>query len=309
MYRIRLWFAVAILWLLFLFNIERFHEPINIASFVYVLAALVAASLVVFAKLRQVSFFGLCCMILASFLVVKWTLGYALLGGALPLTITEGCVLVLTALISTQISREAAEFESSVDELTLRQYVGGITPANSDYNRLYREVQRARRYGRPLGVLALNAVAENDIGNARLLEEIQRKSVKEYVNAKLGQVVGAFVSESDLISRDGDHLVVAMPEASQSEMNELASKLSEEVKSKYGWRAGIGTALFPSEEVTLTGLLERASQEMQEGGKDQDEFVPNVRCDGLDIVDPDVAAAIPSLDAESPDAAKQVPTW
>ena len=53
MARLRLWIAATLGWLLVFFNIERFHEPINLASFVYVLAAAVAMVTVAIARVRR----------------------------------------------------------------------------------------------------------------------------------------------------------------------------------------------------------------------------------------------------------------
>jgi len=54
MIRLRFWIAATLVWLLGFYNIERFHEPLNIASFVYVLAAVVAIAIVVVERLGMV---------------------------------------------------------------------------------------------------------------------------------------------------------------------------------------------------------------------------------------------------------------
>ena len=46
MFRIRSWFTAIIGWLFLLYSVERIHEPINIASFVYVQAAVLAVAII-----------------------------------------------------------------------------------------------------------------------------------------------------------------------------------------------------------------------------------------------------------------------
>ena len=46
MVHLRFWIAATLAWLLVFYNIERFHAPINLASFVYVLVAGIGVSLI-----------------------------------------------------------------------------------------------------------------------------------------------------------------------------------------------------------------------------------------------------------------------
>ena len=264
MFLLRLWIATTIVWLLVIFNIERFHEPINIASFVYVLVGIVAAASVVMGRVARVTLWWQGVGLVGIFVVLKGAFGYSLLGAALPLTVTEMSVLIVTLLLVDRISRAASDFEASVNELTLRQFVEGIDPATADFSRLYREVRRARQHDRPFGILAVSACDAGAAARSRILEEIQRNSLRQFVTAKLGRIVGECIGDVELVARHGENIVVAVPEATTDQLHEVASRLQSVIGSRLGCRAKIGTALFPAEEVTLAGLLARAERGMDD---------------------------------------------
>jgi len=251
-------------WLFVLYNIERFHEPINIASFVYVYTAVIAGLLICVRPLHAISPFLLSTLLLSLFVLGKSMLGYGIVGPNLPLTITESCAIIVTIVLSRQIVKSIAEFEQAATDALLIQLDRQLSPFDMGQTEIYREIRRARQFNRPLALVTL-APTEQSIQQSlnRFIEEVQHKAVETYVHARVAEVLSNEVSHCDLIARRNNHFVMVLPETDREGAQALASRLREAVETKLGLKLQAGTACFPEQEVTFTGLLERAEAEMQ----------------------------------------------
>lgn len=262
MTKLRFWLGALLAWLLLFFNVERFHEPLNIASFVYVLAALSAILVVVLRRVSGFPFGVVVTASLASLLVLKSTLGYPILGPALPITITEACSILLTLALSRQIADGIAEFESSANDVLQMQF-DSPTDLNASQSELYREVRRARTFGRPLTLFALSASnASHPQVVARYLEELQVRGVRKYINAKLADVLKEYTSDCDVVAYGDDRFIVLCPEISNEEATAVIERLCDAARERLGITLTVGSASFPDEEVTLGGLVGRAESEL-----------------------------------------------
>ena len=100
MTKLPIWIAATIAWLLLFFSVERFHEPINLASFVYVLASAVAITVVALPRRNSSSLRTLLLGTLCLHLGLKLALGYQILGPSLSITVTEAAGLLITVLLA-----------------------------------------------------------------------------------------------------------------------------------------------------------------------------------------------------------------
>jgi len=264
MTKLRLWFALLLTWLLVFFNIERFHEPLNIASFVYVLAAVVAILVVVLRNADGIRFGTLVAVMLFSLIVLKRMLGYQITGAALPITVTEACALLITAFVGRLIAMGIGEFEKNAHDV-LHMHFDNHTPSlDSTQTQLYREVRRARKFSRPLTMLAMSASnAEQASVVSHFLEEIQQRGIRKYIDARLAQVLSDSISDCDLIAYGDHRFFVLCPELTHEQSAEVVRQLIENARTELGVELSVGAASFPNEEVTLGGLLEKAEAEMQ----------------------------------------------
>jgi len=258
--RIRWWIVVTLAWLLVFFNIERFHEPINLASFLYVLATVVAAVVVAWNPLA-VRPWATAAISLVLLFCLKWSFGYAILGKALPLTVTEACALLLTGLLARQIAVSLLEFQSHAADAI------GVLAAAPSFEQLqpafYREVRRARRFERPLVMVAVTSTpsaysAEMD----RVLADVQSRARKRYLHARLANLMVRQIKDSDQIAYDDDQFVVMLPETGETSALRVAQRLRNVVRQQLGLDLRVGVAAYPEQAETLDGLLERSQQEL-----------------------------------------------
>jgi hypothetical protein len=256
---LRLWFAATVLWLLVLFNIERFHEPINIASFVYVLTGLSFAAVMVVPAIRKLGFGPLSVFVALMLIVFKYYFGYPIVGNALPLTVTELAAVTLTLWLAHGASQAMMQFDRSLTTLASTQTLHRVLSALPPKDKFYREVQRARQFGRNLGVIALQPAGQLDAQQMdQLLNEVRHNLAHQHAQARLGELLLNAVRDTDLIAMDDDRLYVVMPEANQDQLADWVRDLRQRVMAQLGLELAAGSAVFPDEEVTLAGLLDRS---------------------------------------------------
>jgi GGDEF domain-containing protein len=264
MTRLRLWIVAVCAWLFAFGNVERLHAPINIASFVYVLTFGVAITTVLWKPVGRAPGYAVGTILLAAFVVLKAALGYPIAGPHLPLTITEGCAVIITLALARQLAKSIDEFERAAADALLMEFDTRLLPFENRQTEIYREIRRARQFSRPLSLVTIGA-SDSSVGHAlaRLLEEAQRKAAAEYVSARLAELLTRETDACGVVSRRNGHFVVVLPESDAARAREVVERLKASVERHLGLRVRAGLATFPDQEVTFAGLLERAEAEMQ----------------------------------------------
>ena len=258
MKRLHFWFAIAIVWLFLLYNLERLQEPIDMAAFVYPFTA-ATALWVLLTPLPRLPLFWWMVLPLPAYLALKAGLGHPLAGSELPLTVTEICAIELTILIARQVARTLAEFRETASRLLVGPGDGVAASFDAGQAEIYRELRRARRYQRPLSLLSI-AIGDGTprASHDRLLEELQRENLERYTLGQLGRLLAERTKDSDLITRRDEHFVALLPETRREAAEEIARRLAAEAAEKLGLTLHVGLSSFPDEEVTFEKLLERA---------------------------------------------------
>lgn len=266
MRRLRLASAFLFVWLFVLYNLERLPDPIELSSFVYVLAGICAAPMIFVPRLARLS--PIQVIVGAGVLVpaVKYALGYSLGGPAVTVTIAEVCVVVVTTSLAHAAGRVFTEFQDAVVTTFVRHLSEDTRPYEQGLEEMYREVRRARAFKRPFTLLALAPTDESvNVSLDRFTEEVYRDAVDHYVNARLAQLLSKSTKSSDVIVRVKDHFVMLLPETGRHQANRLIRKVRMIAKSQLGLDLAIGSSAFPHDEVTFVKLLERAQARMDRG--------------------------------------------
>jgi GGDEF domain-containing protein len=260
MRKLRLWVVLLIVWLIFIFNIERINSPINIRSYTYIFVALAAVIALAIPKTRRLSYLAIMFIPVPSFLLFKviWR-GDILLGEALPLTVTQVSAIILTGMITRQISYGLRDLEQLVNTIT-SGYIGKLPKTFEEAEgAIYNEVRRARRHHRPLSVIALKVEPESfQVALPRVIQQIQRAMMNEYVLAGITRVLDENVPDYGAIALRNNHFIVVLPETTDREAPLLAQTLQKTVQEKVEVKLLAGTASFPIEGVTFEALVELA---------------------------------------------------
>lgn len=273
MRKLRIWFALFFCWLFVLYNIERLHSPINLASFVYVLAALLAVPVVIFPRLQRLSVVWLVAAVVPLVLVFKLQLGYAISGAALPLTVTEIGATALTVVLAQQLGRSLDELRLAAITTLLTHLHDNTRPFEQGQADIYREIRRARVHGRPLALLAISTTSESLALNLdRLTAAMQHDCIRNYAQAKIAELLTAEMNRCEIITHQGRHFVTVVPEAGREQARALAERLKTVARERLGLELSIGVSLFPDEEITFVKLVERAEAQMNGPAGDADEL-------------------------------------
>ncbi len=261
---LRLRLTGLVFWLAVLYNIERLGQPVNIASFVYVIVALSAGVIVLTPLPRQLRVHWLLLAVLLAYLVLKPLLGYPVLGEALPLTVLEISSLSITVLFARQIARDLDDLGAELARLAIGPLTHAAKAFETSQGQMYREIRRARRFHRPLTVLTIApTVSTIQQQRDRFREEMQRLAAKKYIGARLANFLLHELKDSDTVAQRGDHFVVLMPETTRENGAKAAARLAKGAWEQLGLEFAVGLAAFPSEAATLETMLEVAEADMQ----------------------------------------------
>ena len=261
MRRIRLSFAALLVWLSVFFNVERLFEPINLASFVYIVAAALSIIIIMLPGICLVARPWVFLFPIPLVIALKVGFGYGITGVHLPLTVTEICALEITVALSLWISRGLAELHEALLAALLEHVEDKSSGFTDGQRQMYREIRRARIYDRPLALLALSATATEQ-SVSRCLKELLRELAQRYTQARLVELISSHTKPCDIIAQRNGHFLVLLPEVDRQKAQQLVVELQAAADDSLGLGLKAGLAVFPEDEVTFVKLLDRAETAM-----------------------------------------------
>ncbi len=261
---------LLVLWLTFLFNIERIDfdqgSPFNLASSVYALAmATVVVFLLVPLTRRQmyVAVLGVLALY-TSFKALH--LSPFLSGVHKYLTITEIVALLITAALTWLVSQALHEFEDAVEAISMPEGRQQLLPYEKVQERMRAEMGRARRHQRPISVAMIDLDPSTfEAALHQAVRDAQAALIERYVQVRLGLFLSKLIRGTDVIAQhaeDGRFLLLA-PETPADQMTEMMRRLSREVEQQMGIRFRYGIADFPNAALTSEELLRRVKDDLQ----------------------------------------------
>ena len=256
--------AALLAWLAVFFNVERLFAPIDLASFVYVLAAAGAMVILAFPQLARARLPWLLLPCIPAVVIIKAALGYGITGSQLPLTVTEICSVATTLSIAWWFSRELEELRDGVAQLFIGSQQDWPTAFHDGQSQMYREVRRARAFHRPLALLSVAAAphAIKPVVN-RLILDLQREVAQRHLMAQMVNLIVSHTRGCDLITHYDGRFLVLLPEVDGKGVEQLISNLEAAAHLQLDLELNIGVALLPDDEVTFVKLLERAESTIQ----------------------------------------------
>lgn len=262
----RVWVAGTFVWLFTLFNIERIHEPINLASFVYVLATVCGVCMLTVRRLRQVPLAWTMAAALLAFLVTKCALGYSISLDALPLTLLETVAVAGTLFLARRIGVNSDAFAEATARLLETIRGRGVPSLSNVESNMQREIRRARRYERPLTMVTIRPEEESlEAAQSWLVEQLQRDYLDRYARGRLADLLLSETKANDLLAWDGKQFVLMLPETGRTQAQQMLRRVADRIGSVLKLRVATGLADFPDNELTYSGLLEAANPAARSG--------------------------------------------
>jgi GGDEF domain-containing protein len=180
---------------------------------------------------------------------LQWLLALAYVGGA--------------AILANRLGQKLVEFERGLEQLGAGSEDERVDSFEQGQEDIYREVRRARRYKHPATLMTLSVSGAN-APVRRLVREVQRQIVEKYASAQVAKLLLRETDAAAVITQRNDHFVVLLPHTGAVDARHMAQRLTAAAAERWGLELRSGIATFPDQEVTFTGLLERAESALRE---------------------------------------------
>lgn len=269
MKRLRWWTFALIFQLAAFYNLERLQlEPgvlIDIDLFPY--------ALVLVAVLATVAVPAVSRLPLAATLAgwaVAYVVGHIVLMPHVPILgaghiyvfIVEVTMLALAVALSTQVARALSEFVRAVEQITIPDAERWVLDINHADDAIRAEVNRSRRYQRPLSVLAVEPNLDTvHFTLERLFAEVQRGIARHYAIVNLGRLLRVTLRRTDVITledRRRGRFIVLCPETSIEATAILCDRIEQYAPQELGFTVNCGTGLFPDDALTFEDTVKIA---------------------------------------------------
>lgn len=262
----RLHFSILLLfsWFFVFYNVERLYEQVNLASFVYLLAPLLGMlvlSVPWFYRAPKILYLPVS---IALVILFRHLLGYPSEMNAFSLAFTEGFATWITIALSYQLRLAINEFQSAAATTIFTHVSERTMPLDKAQEDVIREVRRARLFRRPIAVLALDPkVGANKQDLDRFSLEFRTELLQQYVSARTAECLQDGLRACDILTQNKDHFLALLPELSRDDANDVAETMRRQVERELGIELRVSVSMFPEDEITAIGLIERAEAEIQ----------------------------------------------
>lgn len=257
-----LWIFSNLVWLALLSYVGRFtdHGWLDLSSIILVVAA---SGWGLFASLKKrfpvLLLFAMPVGCLGLMIMVQHGAGHFESG------IDSVATGVLAVMISTALAWRAGRAVGDLHRC-IAELEGLRTPPSYEdiQGAFYHEVRRARQYKRAVSLVSLKPatnISSDTLGPGNT--KLHDKLLKQYAEAKLAESIASCLGDCDLLAKSHRGYFVMLPEADR----EIASATARNIKAiclrDLGCDLLFGIADFPQNELTLSGLLHAAEDELE----------------------------------------------
>lgn len=272
MNQIRWRIILLVVWLTFLFNLERLdlglgqESPFNLASSVYLLvAATVTLYLVV--PSRRIFLYGIAIGIMLLYSALKvLDLPTFFTGIHKYITFTEVVALVVTILLGWWLNQALHEFREAVEAISMPAGYAQLLSSEQMQERMHAEMGRARRHQRPISVALIELDPSTfDAALHQAVRDAQAAMIERYVQVRLGVFLAKHVRGTDVVAHqaDGGRFLLITPETPADQTQGMLRRLARQVEDQMGIRFRFSIADFPNTALTSEELLRKVTEDLE----------------------------------------------
>lgn len=266
------------------YNIERLdiygRNTIDLPSFVYVISLVAVVAIIASPRSRQMHLYGWFAVWMAVYLVCKFLFFNEQIlvegGGYIYITITEVAFLLFTTFLSSRVALHLQDFEDAVVNISFSGINSRIFTQKDGWHVLQTEINRGRRYQRPVSIVALEpSAASMDAALHRSVREVQESMMSRYVFLSLARIVSQQIRRMDVaMERDGQNrLLIVCPETQGSAVEGLVQRVRYIANQQLGLSIGYGIASFPESALTAEQLAQHAEDNIRHDTDPEQEAV------------------------------------
>src|SRR5215216_2898683 len=269
-----LWSAIYIAMIFVLGQADYLGRPIiNFASYFYLLAMIGVPVTLFFPSVTRVSTAVPMAVWAGFYIALSLFINRSLTttSGDLSVVVLEFVLLEVGIWSAHQLAQQISHAESVMDELASDAFPHRAQELDEGSQRVKIELNRSRRYRRPLSLLIMEVDPEYQRNNGEVLKSIQTDIVNRFTSARVGQIIDDSIRQTDLVLRDKRwRYVILCPETNLSAGRLLARRITESVHEETGLAILCGVAAFPDEALTFDDLLKKARERLTQGGYFED---------------------------------------
>ncbi len=238
---------------------------INFASYFYLLVILAVPITLFFPSISRVPSFVPLVFWAGVYLVLLQTIdrGLSSTVGEFSVVVLEFVMLEIGVWFAYQLTSQLSHAESIMDALALSAFPNRAHDIEVEQQRIKIELTRSRRYHRPLSLVIIESMNDDEKIAIEVLKGIQHDLMNRFTSARVGQIIDDRIRQTDLVLRDyRGRFVILCPETDLASANLLAKRIVSSIKERTDLYARFGAAAFPDEALTFDDLLQTASERL-----------------------------------------------
>jgi len=174
----------------------------------------------------------------------------------------EVVLLELGVFLSYQLAVELANSESLIDAMASGAFPSQAIDFEDALTSIRNEVSRSRRYHRPLSLLIFQVEPENKSAIRELFRGFHRDLVSRFSSARMGQIIGEQIRQTDILMRDKvGRFVILCPETDKDGVLLFGERIHIGLEDSTGLRISWGCSSFPDEALTFDDMVARAREQ------------------------------------------------
>lgn len=238
---------------------------INFASYFYLAVILAVPVTLFFPSISRVSSYVPLSVWAGVYLVLLQIVDRGLSANTdeFSVIVLEFVLLEVGVWFAYQLAVQLSHAESIMDALALSAFPNRAHDIEEEQQRIKIELTRSRRYHRPLSLVIIESVGDDDKVAIEMLKGIQHDLMNRFTSARVGQIIDDRIRQTDLVLRDyRGRFVVLCPETDLASAELLAKRIVQAVKERTDLLVLFGVAAFPDEALTFDDLLHTASERL-----------------------------------------------
>ena len=197
-----------------------------------------------------------------------------------PIILLEFLLLQLGIWLAYQLAYGMSQAESVMDLMTLSAFPSRTMDINAASKQIKIEITRSRRYHRPMGLIVVQASADENIINTELVSAIKNDMSHRFSFARIGQVIDENIRQTDMVFRERfNRFVILCPETDFQNSQMLAERIAGVIRNKTSVQVSWTVAAFPDDALSFEDLLDVANSKLTHfimDGKDRDRKIESV---------------------------------
>jgi lipopolysaccharide/colanic/teichoic acid biosynthesis glycosyltransferase len=265
MTRFRIIIILLVVWLAFIFNLERpdfeflGFANIDLNTTVYVIAAISAVAAIAFPDITR----NTATLLIPTFLgyvVGMYLVNRPINQQPISLTVTEIAILSLTVFMARHISLILTRFESTVEDVLLKPQDLRILNKQRGEEAIVDELDRARYFGHPVGLIVLQMA--NILRGAEKFDSVhfdfELALRRRYVQLRAAQVTRLLLPKVAIIIWDNEDMIIGLPQSDEEMTFTAAYALNRELAVQLNLSVPMGMATFSRDGLIYEDLLNHA---------------------------------------------------